>query len=620
MNVESRVVAFLAVLVTISITLVGCCGVCTLPANRSSVPPRFSRAIPTLRTQTLSKASSMPCDETPPPGSEIASLSPKKAIAGGLDFFLYIKGSGFTDKMEVTWNGDSRATKLLPAGDLRAHILKTDILNDGVYAVTVRNPDGSQSNSVCFDVVLSRSGTRSIAPATAKVAQMAAGPADLLTVGAIALALNDAINQLQGLLESASADAMAVGESLEGNAHGVLADLQGKLNYQISQLHKEDQLLVNNAQELIKEMNIAATQLALKATDDAKLSMYNADILAYETSQGIPCQPHLGRLLYGTTGVDGHLFKFIYGIDDPEIRVYGNWLQLQKAPVVTVHSDENKTETPTQIESINDQYFLVKLPDSILSSTQQPDHLFITTTPAECIPHALGRSSISDLQKTTVVMDLVPRDIFDVEVDISPTAEVGADTWDWGQSFYLYRNDCSGSERADRDYCLPDAVESQFVADNPWSVVKTTANCGSDIDRINSDGPIDNATCMTVHAFVQGCGTSWFGLNCNGHGWLGYNLSMHYLQYARQALNSKHADLVVTAPNHTAGPVTYDIPVPSHSRNLEWHWKATVMIKHGADDPHPTPVFLSDDVPNDVADGVYSSFDESTGTLTITLP
>jgi hypothetical protein len=158
------------------------------------------------------------------------------------------------------------------------------------------------------------------------------------------------------------------------------------------------------------------------------------------------------------------------------------------------------------------------------------------------------------------------------------------------------------------------------VISNPWNVTVTTANCGSAVDAIEFDGPASSATCMIVRGHVTGCGTSWFGTNCNGRGWLGYNITMHYLQYARQLLAQQ--DFMKSV---TGGPINlmfkYDpSSIPGNARDTEWHYKVTVMIKQGPNDPHPTPVYLSDDVPNDVPRQIYTTFDESLGELTISLP
>ena len=62
------------------------------------------------------------------------------------------QGTNFVSGAKVRWNGSDRVTTFVSATQLQASILAADIAATGTIPVTVRNPDGSVSNTMSFDV------------------------------------------------------------------------------------------------------------------------------------------------------------------------------------------------------------------------------------------------------------------------------------------------------------------------------------------------------------------------------------------------------------------------------------------------------------------------------------
>ncbi len=75
---------------------------------------------------------------TPVPA--LASLVPNSAIAGSPAFTLTVNGSNFISTSEVQWNGSTRATTFVNAGQLTASITAADIQTAGTATVTVFTP------------------------------------------------------------------------------------------------------------------------------------------------------------------------------------------------------------------------------------------------------------------------------------------------------------------------------------------------------------------------------------------------------------------------------------------------------------------------------------------------
>jgi hypothetical protein len=82
----------------------------------------------------------------------LTSLVPNSAIAGSPAFTLTVNGGNFINTSEVQWNGSTRATTFVNAGQLTASIAAADIQNVGTASVTVFTP------TIVFSVL---SGVRS---------------------------------------------------------------------------------------------------------------------------------------------------------------------------------------------------------------------------------------------------------------------------------------------------------------------------------------------------------------------------------------------------------------------------------------------------------------------------
>ena len=83
----------------------------------------------------------------------VASLEPSTALAGSSGFRLTVSGSYFVRASTVYWNGSARTTTFLADTSLRATILASDVAKVDSPLVTVKNPDGSESNALRFTIL-----------------------------------------------------------------------------------------------------------------------------------------------------------------------------------------------------------------------------------------------------------------------------------------------------------------------------------------------------------------------------------------------------------------------------------------------------------------------------------
>jgi hypothetical protein len=86
----------------------------------------------------------------PPNSPTISGLDPQYIAAGGPAFTLTVYGSGFGPNSTVVWAGQSKVTRYVSPGELKADILQNDIAVAGNYYIFVNNPAsfGDAANSI----------------------------------------------------------------------------------------------------------------------------------------------------------------------------------------------------------------------------------------------------------------------------------------------------------------------------------------------------------------------------------------------------------------------------------------------------------------------------------------
>jgi hypothetical protein len=116
-------------------------------ANADSTSTITSEAYALLRYDTESLLGKLPA----PP--EITALTPSMTIAGSGAFNLTVSGNNFVEASKVNWSGSVRTTAYVADTVLRASILAADAAAVGSPIVTVKNPDGNESDGIKFYVI-----------------------------------------------------------------------------------------------------------------------------------------------------------------------------------------------------------------------------------------------------------------------------------------------------------------------------------------------------------------------------------------------------------------------------------------------------------------------------------
>jgi hypothetical protein len=87
------------------------------------------------------------------PPASVTALAPAAVEVGSGAFTLTVTGSNFVSSAVVTWKGLGRTTTFVSASLLRAAIPATDVAAVDSPLIAVKNPDGSQSNTLRFRII-----------------------------------------------------------------------------------------------------------------------------------------------------------------------------------------------------------------------------------------------------------------------------------------------------------------------------------------------------------------------------------------------------------------------------------------------------------------------------------
>lgn len=118
--------------------------------------------------------------------------------------------------------------------------------------------------------------------------------AQALTVLAAKSALEGAIAELRKALADTTNDLRSLGNSLQANAQNVVLDvdrtLGSKINLTFDRLDATELRLMEDVQALTKQVQTATSQIVSKAGDEARKTIVEADIAAYNASYSLPCR------------------------------------------------------------------------------------------------------------------------------------------------------------------------------------------------------------------------------------------------------------------------------------------------------------------------------------------
>ena len=398
-----------------------------------------------------------------------------------------------------------------------------------------------------------------------------------ITVGAIFLALQNILTDVDAVLKNAGGEIKSIGAQLQANLQGVITDfddmLNDKLEKAVDALKDTEKRFVEDVQSLIGQ----AERFVKLTTDNlhelAYITAAEADILAYNAMYAIPCRNHIPRVVYTSPRklqLEKHKKEYYF-------KVRGNYLSYGK-PEINLEGKplDLITRTVNEIE--------VRIPAELFTDVTGEKIFKINCLLYKC--KATGGAGISRMESEQFVSFMVfPPVEYSINVKMVPKIKLPTKQ-KFTFPYYKKDNNCKANYSEDKNWCLPSEWE---VVDFDYAV--TDATCGSRINSVRNSGK----RCVIVDAQLQGCGPTLFGCPDKRKGRLGYKLFVNGKKYDWNALPTDTQEFSGDNPDQRTFSFTYAHPIPTDNEGINWLYDVKLTIRKG---DRTIPILLNETNPN----------------------
>jgi len=378
--------------------------------------------------------------------------------------------------------------------------------------------------------------------------------AQALTVLAAKSALEGAISELRNALADTTNDLRSLGSSLQANAQNVVLDLDrtlgSKINLTFDRLDATELRLMEDVQALTKQVQAATSQIVSKAVDEARKTIVEADIAAYNASYSLPCRSAPPRVVASFPA------RLTARRSVATLQLKGNFLR-QGNISVTVN------DRPARVVERLDTSLTVELPLELINAVKDDEVIASATVSGleriERSPRLWGllgcgqsRSVVSE--KPIGLSIIEPPYFLSLAGALRYEYTATRDVVEPEQQFSRMGSDrCDDNSRADEPWCISSGTLANV------QVREIGANCSSGWEGTVPSGD----RCVLARGKVAGCGAyrhpitkTWLG--CKGRGWLNYKIQLT----RREAFQTATADSQVSRIG-AAGTWSFAIDMPN---------------------------------------------------------
>ena len=409
--------------------------------------------------------------------------------------------------------------------------------------------------------------------------------AQAVTIMAVRAALESAIAELRSTLDQTTHDFIGLGNSVQANAQSVLADIDrifgDRLDQTFDHLEGFELRLVEDAQGLTSLVHQSASLLAAEAGDEARRTLIDADILAYNTSFSLPCRTSRPRVI--ATSPD----RITVSRDTPVVSLRGNFLNQgvnmtakiddKDVRIIERHDTSIRVEIPrSHVQEIVD--------DELISS--------LVIDGLKVVERSLGLLGCSEREREAqplrAAIILEPPVHYAVIGTLVTTHLVSTEVPEAPQSFANTGSDkCDDHYRVDRQWC----ISGEGTVDRA-EVQVHSKNCRSSYEGWVPSGD----KCVLVRGTVGGCGAirgpfrTWLG--CKGRGWLRYSITL-----VKRVDERVEAGVSEVSKVGDTGERSFSFAFPRGQRNPQFLYEVAVEKRQGnrvlerAALSHANPVF-----------------------------
>jgi hypothetical protein len=337
-----------------------------------------------------------------------------------------------------------------------------------------------------------------------------------LTILSIKSLLESALQGLQRAIGTAGAEVRSSAEQMQANAQNVITDIDARfgkrLDQSVNAIHGIELQFIEDAVLMTEKINSATNDIVRNAGKEARHTIQDTDILAYNAVYSLPCRTKTARVLCQTP----ELIRV--GVDPSEVTLHGNFLDLGASPSVAVdgHNAELIARASTQM--------VIRVPDSVLSGISSARSISVQVrnlTSEWTMPLLCWLTSFDSTAKEPVSLAVMIHPPLAITID----AKIGGQyTRQATQAFSFHHEDsdgdCGANRPSDKTWCLPAGWRVTQMG-----IRRNSANCNSSIASPTASGD----RCAFVGARVAGCGYDNLVVarNCKGRGWVDYDVTLN---------------------------------------------------------------------------------------------
>ncbi|WP_412972958.1 hypothetical protein [Glaciecola sp. MF2-115] len=406
--------------------------------------------------------------------------------------------------------------------------------------------------------------------------------------------LNVMLGDLSAMIDQVGGQMRETIREVEKSSSQLIAELDAtfgdRLDTVLRDLDAKELRAMEDALALVEQTQRSIEAIERGAAEVAITTLFEADILAYDSLKNLPCIKKTPRLVYATDT----LFR-VWNDDIPRLTSLKNKKQTE---IITLRGNFLNRETPKVSASIlgSDTIFELEVVGGALPNQYSillSDELIVKLSSTNnSVQNVAINSSIKNCEKDgewteqTLLLTILPPIKYVLHASITPKFEeprIGSRRFTFGET---------GSSKCNDNYPVGDTYSvgpSPTVLD--WRLNITSQNCGSGVTSQVPSGAFG----VKVSGKIRGCGRDCFlGVcNCKGRGWLAFNIDIRHKDYFP---TSKPTNNFTTSVVQSSYEFSYLNTIPSDNKNLFCDYSVRIKVNEG---PNEEIFILTNELPND---------------------
>lgn len=396
--------------------------------------------------------------------------------------------------------------------------------------------------------------------------QPVVGAGAALTGAFVLQGLNGLLTDVDRLMKSATGDAQVLLGTLKADVGNTITQLQNVLgddvNSTLDKLNEMQREFVEHVDSMIPQIQRSILDVESHVAQDVIKTLREADIVVYDVLYSLPFRPQLPRVVYWEPA------SYRNDGQDVLVALHGNFLNV-RTPRLKL---DGVAVTPAGASANITQVRIAAPPGDgpTTNVLHKIDLEYTGCEPTTCFPWEQCQPKLTAAPSSATIT-MLPKMRYGVKAMIQPLGRQRSHT---SQTFtFWYRDEnCAADFRSTATYCLP----AGWTVDSVPTPSVTSSNCGSSITSTTMSG----SNCIKVDYHIVGCGYAPIIHDCNGRGWLGFNVTVSGWRNDTATFPAQTFEEVSSTKSSYS--FRYTQTLPPESTVDSWSWTASVKPISGS--------------------------------------